>query len=611
LYRGTKRLIAGLAVLISAGLLWFWISTDGERPPSGPERNLEAPTPWRDQTTDASRRIRWKVSGEGPPSWSSQAEASEQQRRPLDMRVPRADDPIAWRGVRRGASLWLVGSTSIDGRDLEISIAMSDGNPQARLSVRWDAPALSERTDPVTVRWHLPDGDTRFMGNRLDIETIDEGTSATVSPWRPTWIRWTGKGSALTLRGWNGDGFGVETSGAGPSIDLKVWDPTQHVGAEDCESTTDGNEQPAIVASALLVFGDESAVAASPLPGGHRAALSPMFDVPAALPDATLRQGDARTAEDWVKRVRTLLYGHSSSDDPRYGNGGLLGHNLGGSIVVPARFADADAVADLNHSVANKAIGFAVRRDAETPDGFVTHFSTKTGCAPPNENAPTLRVPDLVSGSHGTANLVTTEGRLGSPAHLNPADLVPTRLDGRRTSFVDQTVLRGRIDKLVDDHAKAAFTTPLLGSRNPLTPPAKEALLQPERWGEWTLHPDVSSALADLDHWTDAHPLMVAAPSSWVHYWRRARDVRLRWAPDGTLEAASSVGEEIDGFTLLFPTATDLSVSVDGNPADGSRSARGATRVWWDLDEHRTHRISAREGRRLSPPAPVRWTLEQ
>jgi hypothetical protein len=487
---------------------------------------------------------------------------------------------------------------------------MSDGNPQARLSIRWDAPALSKRTDPVTLRWHLPDGDARFLNNRLEIQTIQDSTSTSVSPWRPAWLRWRGPESTLTLRGWSGDGFDIEATQGAPSVDLKVWDPTQHPAAEDCEMASEGGGQPAIVASALLVFGKETPLATSPLPGGQRAALSPMFDAQAAHPDATLRQGDARTAEDWVKRVRTLLYGHSSSDDPRYGNGGLLGHTLGGSIVVPARFADADAVADLKRSVASEAIDFAVRPDKETPKGFETHFSAKTDCAPPAEEAPTLRVSEQISGSHGTSDLVATGGRLGSPAYLKPADLVPTRLDGRRTSLVDQTVLRGRIDKLVDGHAQAAFTTPLLGSRNPLTPPAKEALLQPERWGEWTLHPDVSSALADLDHWTDAHPLMVAAPSRWVGYWRRARDVRLRWAPDGTLEAASSGGEDIEGFTLIFPNASDLSVSVDGNPVEGSRSARGATRIWWDLNGHRTHRISAREGQRLSPPAPVRWTLE-
>ncbi|GEM_PF-3487610 len=620
LHRTTRRLIAGLVTLATIAILWMWLGSDPSgQAPRPPSPDAQAPPPWSGRDTDATRQITWEIPEEGPPVRHVGRPSSESTSVPLDLTVEPSERPLAWSGMRQGTAIWLVGETTVAGRDLTIRVVMSDGNPQARLSVRWDAPPLNERTDPVYVQWHGPQETTTFLNHELDIGRVADAAPDSVSPWRPTWIRRKNRGTTTTLRGWTGDGYTVASSGAGlETVNLRLWDPRQHLGAESCRTVAGPDQGDAIVASADLIFGRSTPVVAAPLSRGTRATLSPIFDVPTAHPDATLHAGDAERPEDWVRRARTLLYGHSSTDDPRFGNGGLLGHDLGGSLVVPTRFAESPAVRTLIDSVENRAVDFAVRQPDSSEgnasaelEGYSTRFASTTDCKPPAETAPTTRISEQSSNSHGATDLLSDgAARLGSPAHLKPGFLVPNRLDGRRTSFVDQTILRGRVEQLVEQGGVAAFTTPLLGSRNPLTPTAKEALLQPERWGEWTIDPDVSSALADLSHWTDVHRLSVTAPATWIEYWTRARNTTIRWSADGALHVTGADVEAVADFTLMFPGSPELSLSVDGDAPEGRLHRTGTgTRVWWDLAEHRTHRISAAEGQDFSSPHPVEWAL--
>jgi hypothetical protein len=131
-----------------------------------------------------------------------------------------------------------------------------------------------------------------------------------------------------------------------------------------------------------------------------------------------------------------------------------------------------------------------------------------------------------------------------------------------------------------------------------LIPAAKEALLHPERQGQWTLSSPFTSALTDLELLGEAHPLHVSSLSGVVDYWRRARRTDRRWTPDGDLLVATSGQTPLAGYTLVVDGArlSRETVTIDGAPGFQLRttpaSAPPRTWIFWRLEPDKTYRLS-------------------
>lgn len=640
----TRKLALGAAgaasLLALLTLPFWWRAFQSPEPPIPlPDDTLSrehAPNRWEPGAEQASTPtdVTLQLDPRRGPVWTDGA------RRLALTPLPRDWSEATWSRRQTARGFRVVGEGVTGGQTLTVTWQFAEGNPQATLHYRLEATPLETLANQQrTLALALPAGPTTYVDGRFALQSASAGDELSLSAWRPQWVRWSGGPMPLTLSGWTGDGWRLHSADDGTTtLDFTLWAPERHLAPVSCQrqdNSPDGLRVP-LEAGLTLSFGDLPVALPSPFARAHAAAAAPIFDTPRAHPDATLRDGAARDAADWVDRVRTLARGHSSTDDPRWGNGGLLGHGLGGTVVLPADYTDHPPLLRYLDELGDTALDVAVRLDANDPaseaalSGLPEHVSViigaATGCRPTHPSAPEDAsrpmlgfLPRFEAAANGLTDLLAGDvPRMASPANLLPVAVSAGRLDGSRSSLLQDTLHEEVLTRLSEGRGLAVFATPLLGSRNPLIPAARESLLKPERHGEWTLSAPFAAALADLELWQEAHPIWLTGLSRLVDHWSTARRATLRWTPEGDLKvrAPERTGVAgLKGFSLFWPgqTLDAASITVDGESPRGLRRDAGGTWMWWNLADGRTHRLqhtgdaTDKKKSGWAPPRPIRW----
>jgi hypothetical protein len=570
--------------------------------------------------------------------------------------LPPLEAPLEWSHRSTDRLEWLIGRGEWRGHPLVVRWAFASGNPQARMSIELrgvSRPGL-ELAFSAETTW--PRGSVVSLDRRLRARPLssDHGPR-TLSAWGTPWVQWSRGEAHVTLTRWTGDGLGLApTSEGGAQLELHLWRPDRHplvrrcggggessaarsdAGATSSDVGTRGHRGP-IRAEATFVFGDAPLVAPWRYPEGQLGVVAPVFDRSTAHPDRTLHDGASHDAGDWLSRARTLLYGHSNPDDPRFSNGGLLGQGLGGAVVLPTEFAGPEVVRQFRSELDGTRADVALRGGmVETTPPFRALLVDSPTCEFGRSGMGTLdvvvdrwaeargRVHDLME---SRASL--DRPPLSAPVGGHPVSVVMPRLDGSQRTLVESILTGPKLRELVEARGIFTFATPLTASRNPLSPSARESLLSPERKGEWTLSEPFTMALANLSIMREVVPIAVLGPSELVSYWRRARRLEVRWRADGGVTLHNPTASDLRGATLVVGRpdhsgkdgSTTLlessSIRIDGQSTTRRRGdERHGEHLWtWTTlgsGETKTVRFGGGESKEtaLEGPESVQWSIE-
>jgi len=618
--RWSRYFFAAAAATALAAAAYAIIALTNGRPAVRDERGDE---PLEDQWSRASGDpIHLRFDPSTGPVWG------REDSRDVPLSPNPSGDSVDWRRTEVDSGLRFVGSVRRRGTDIEYVWRFRTGDPQARFSVHLPEVDLETlRSKVITVAFELPKGRLRAPDRRMRIRPVrSEDLPRNVGPLAPSWMEWSDGSEILSIANWNGDGSTLRRSGDTRRIELHVWRPRLHGALRDC-SLREDDSSPTVElrADTTVTFGGEPPVVRSLFPHGRVAGLAPIFDLPAAHPDSTLRAGQPDSPGDWARRAKTLAYGHSDSGDPRYGNGGLLGHDLAATVAVPADWRNAETVRAFARAVEDSGIEIAARgRRADEPNGDASTERRSTIDEQP-------RCRDLLGAGSAAPPVAVTDFQpfrgafdaesIHPPREVVPASASPFRLDGSRSALIDSALASPTLERLVEHRDFATFATPLVGTRNPLVPAADQALLSPEREGEWTLSEPFSKSLANLSILRDSEPIWVGGLSTIANYWRGTRRSRTGWTSGGDLLVRTDAERAVDGYTLVVGRRLDgerLSLRPEADlqlrrsgAAPGRGDSAGETFLWWNARPDATYRLEFGPDSDLQPPEPVRWTIAE
>ncbi len=504
---------------------------------------------------------------------------------------------LDWQLRRSGSTTQFVGDGRLDGARVRAVWTLVEGNPQAHLQFSLSEVPAAWLADDLVLTAQLPPGEAQRRATRSD-----------------TAVLWRDGDYELSYSNWSGEqlasGGQAGQAAQASLLSFILWSKANAPGWARCEDASDEHTIE-LAATTTMTIGASPPAAGWPYSKGHQAQVVPIFDDPAHHPDDEISQGTAPSAEKWLGRARTLAYGHSDPSDPRYGNGGLLGHGLGGTIIIPAQFMGNDGIERFSGSLVGTGVEVAPRTAADEGFDRRSRLIEDADCEA------------LLKASDRQAPAVVTQLRLAASPEpqdsLGPgpvghaAALEAGRLNGRLKTLITKGLDPDSLERVADQQTQMVFSTPFVATRNPLIGAATEGLLEPERGGHWTVAARFASALADVELWREAAPLSVTSLGDAVLYAAKTRRVGLEWDQSGALIVHNPNDQPINGFTLEFigrATATladqrlpSRSLAVDG--------ARETTLLWWDLQPGSSRIEFSIEGADGAPPAAVRWTVTE
>jgi hypothetical protein len=451
----------------------------------------------------------------------------------------------------------VVGTGTLGRAELSATWTFADGNPQVHLAVDIHGIPATRLAKPIA--FTVP----KIVGEQVDV------AGERLLLWQPT--------ADLKCKG----------GGDEPSFDLH----TQHI----------------------VSFQNTPDISRWHYDNGASAQLVPVFDLSENHPDPQIAQTSAKSASAWLGRARTLIYGHSNPGDPRYGNGGLLGHGLGATIAVPPKWAEHPDIVELAGDLRGSRVELAPRGEAEHAALLGTRFALEPSCrtlVELSQKGVSAAIVDLVSSPEDAPETDAPTGFSGGTTSL-VATATPVQLDGQLSTLLERALNTRTLDSLVRERGSFVFSAPFVATRNPLIGAAKEALLEPERDGHWTMTADLSEALANLELWREATPLLVTSVGRAASQASASRDVLHWWAPDGTLEVYNPGNKAISGYTLVVDGT--VGAHLEGAAISSRQilldAQRQATLLWWDLEPGvHTLRLSASDSE-LAAPTPVDWQI--
>ena len=592
-----RGLLIALGLVVVAAIAAVWIATrlmgeatedpgaDALKSAEQPDYAHGMPSQWADASPTHTVSV---VDVEGRPAFDYQDRTLSLTPALSGIQGEQWEAPI-----REGTHLTITGTGRYKERPVTMKWSMGQGDPQAHFTMTLDQIPLAALDQPIVAVTSM--GTTGGELVSMDRAMAPQPVEAPLDMWSPAWMQWRApepSQAILTFSDWRA----ARITRDGAHFTWSLWEPALQPAITDCPSTHGGIT---LTLAFTVTFGERVAAVSSRLPSGYLAAVSPVFVPPTMHPEAVIQQAIAAHATDWRDRARTLLQGHSSPDDARYGNGGLLGLGLGGAIVAPARFARAEPVSALMTEVATSGAAIA-------PTGHITDFPDSSlwmvaedaiSCddyLEPREGAhvrvimrPGAITPpsklDALSAS-SSEEVVATQRPGLSPDH--PTVITVPLLDGTRPSLVSGALGDRALDALVARRGIAWFATPMVASRNPLIGAAAEQILEPDRQGQWTMSKELARALANIELRAEASEILFRAPNRVVGHWQRARAASIRELPDGSLAIINPRKEPITGYTLVLPG--DASPLIDDLAPEGCRQVTLATGdsqswCWWSL----------------------------
>ncbi|MEZ4461687.1 MAG: hypothetical protein R3E66_18585 [bacterium] len=457
----------------------------------------------------------------------------------------------------------------------------SNGNPQ--LVFEWSTPTLPHDAagEEILLSFELPAGDVRYVDAQQRVVPF-VGKDVVIPPAAPRWLEWRGAQRTLVFSQWTADQMRITPVESGVRLDLVVWDPAMHVEA-DCVP----EPGPGLKASMMLTVGEEPAIFAARLADGRQSAIVPIF-VDGGT-SAIAQEGASLNAADYARRVRTLALGHSDSEDPRHGNGGLVGASLGGTFLASAEQLAADEVGAVSQALAGTTVDLAVdnqsttaRIQCETMEGRKTLVDLRAGAAwEGNYHNDVASVPPVDGGW--------------------PTVWTTPVLDGSREAVTDQILSKPYLDQARRDRAVIVFQTPLVATRNPLVDAFNHSLIVPERQGQWTIAPEFERRLADLELDQEVSWHAVLSADALMGQIRSSQAMKIVREADGSW----TVNGKMSGLTLVIPG--QHAVSINGTPAQAQDVGDSQPQTWVVLDVDGSAKVEVAEAQKLEP---IQWVFQ-
>lgn len=513
-------------------------------------------------------------------------------------------ESVSWRRKREGQVTELIGRGELLRSPITIRWRIQEGDPQLHLSVALDDVAARQLTEPIVATLELPPGQLEHIDRAYQRAALTEPVSK--GPWAPRWVQWSGQEQTISVTGWTFDRVEVRPGEAGRGATLRValWHPAHHPPMRGCPEVEGLN----LRWRAQITLGERLDVLPSRLPGGHLAAVAPVFVDPKHHPDAALHRGGPQGAKDWAKRARTLLYGYSSEEDPRFGNGGLLGLELGGALALPTSWAEVPEVRALLERLEAAPVRPAWRLGEQgaqaAPEGAQLLVRERPACELLERGERTHLVFEPSGAQQAARNVLAPsvamvvgdeEVRETLPGFMQgrPSYLELDLLSGERRALTRQVMGKKALEALLAERGIMWFGAPLVATRNPLEASSAEALLEPERGGQWTLAPSLARALGQIELLDQRPQLLFTDPGRLMEHWRRARRVQLRELADGTFLVLNP-GPALPGFTLIAPgdvtpTIGEEETEPQGREVITPREGTMQTWFWWELAPGQTH----------------------
>ena len=503
-----------------------------------------------------------------------------------------------------GGAFALRSTGSIGGAEAKFEWWVPKNNPHTAFAGQWSTTVGALRDAPPTSSIVLPAGELTYVNAAY--ETVPfAGTEVVIPRIAAGPIVWRSGTDALTLWQWSADRVTIaEAEQGGIRIDFSWWHPHHHAFPADCAAEL-GALPVTVRASLALWFEAAQPVTKGRLADGATGAAVPVFFDPSALEDPRFSEGAATSASDYLSRARTIALGHSDPGDGRHGNGGLAGTGMGGTVLIPAEYAEENARVDaLEAALEDTTVQIAV--DSELIPQSCADWAKMLP-----ERVALLGPKTLFDGAF--PNLLAPDALALAPAGGPHALVWPTvELTGRRKEVVQQTLSRTYLDRLEKRRGIAVLRIPLIGTRNPLVAAAAESLLAPERQGNWTIDEQFSRALAEIELLAEERHFALTSIEDLSAYLRHVAGVRTVINADGSMQLSNPSDETIRGYTLIVDGAV---VPVLGEGAEVSHEVRDVpggrqqTWVWFDLAPGTT---TLRLERPNAPaPAPIEWSVAQ
>lgn len=540
------------AVVIAAGAVVMWFAPDGEdtdespveldaAPPAGIADGWEADEPDRQVYVDAQH----------PPRWTSDAEQPL-----LEGPVFEGLDIEFQHATRDGWSV-LVGQTDQEGVELRIHIWAAPGFPT--VIVDYDATVTgSALVEPLVASAEVTAQQADILSARLERQLGDDpldevpmlaGRFATEGP---TLQLGTDPGTSALVSHTGGDHYHIE---------WRLW-----AGLDDGDVADCLDDETARDVSGRLVFsfGDHPTVGALATPPQARSLSIPVIVDPPARSDNPLEDGRASDAEDFARRLRALAFGHSDRDDPRFGNGGLLAHDMGAVFAVPARWWEDPAVERLRASLDQTQIDVVPAGDAEVAGDGPVFVDQQPTCA---------NIGDFSEGEHTDFPrwILAGDGDVPSSAPLTAAT-EPIAEIGRSSTDRDEVLswLFGLDDPggLFVPGERRSAAIPLVATRNPLEEIADHQILEPDRSGHWKLGDALTRQFIERQFEPRAKHFLSASFDAVGPRDKMTRNGPVHWAPDGVLQRPE------DGPETLFFFGNLDGLDVDADTTDPAATWR-------------------------------------
>lgn len=515
---------------------------------------------------------------------------------------------LSWRVLRTEALTQLVGEGVWDDSPVVARWTFRAGNPQAHFSLKMPEFSASRLRENLALKIAFPRGE-------LSLASPAAGMSAQAALWSDT------PGVArMSVSNWSGDSLQVAgqlaESPQARELLLSMWPAAAHLDSETCADDLRID----LEMSFMLGFGAAPTPSIWPYAAGAGGALAPVFGLPAEHSDPQIAEAAAPDARRWLRRAKTLIYGHSNPDDPRFSTGGLLGHKLGATLIIPPSFSDDPDIQALARALEPTPIELAPFGDASADaDAYLggSRALRRVDCA---------RLAALAGGDAAAVILTQSapDDAAKRPVHQGPAGwpvvALPEAFDGRIASLRLQGFEPSVLSALLETHQTRVFLSPFVATRNPLIGAAHESLLEPERDGHWTVRAPLGGALADLELWREETPIQVVSVADLARHRRALREVKIWWSASQQLQVYNPGDTTIHGFTLAVAgehDATALQVPENTSSrvlraAAGAAPAAARTLIWWDLKPG-LHQLDLGELRdsQSAPALAIRWEITE
>lgn len=579
--RNIQIAIALGATVLLVGLAWVLLRDreDPARPAQVAGEATYAPAPWRDVASARDGRV------DVARTAFAVGEVAVEVPQPTGAK-------LAWKHVATDDAHTFRGEGNLGTAQVQAQWVAANGNPHTRF-IATIADARAALTSPIASRVTLPAGEVTYVDATLQRALLGEVAVAIGSLTHGP-IVWRRGDDTVALSQWRADRVELQPVGDNVLIDFVWWDPAMH-NVEACADEV-GAQQVTVDAALSITFGDTTPLSRGRLPGGVTSAVAPLFVDPHDHEEPTYRDGASSGASDLAARARTIAFGHSSPADARYGNGGLVGLDVGGTIVLPSIYPDDD---------------FATLRDelAATSVDVVSQDTLRPATCEQYAKALVDRRP-LLGAS------VAFDGKFPNQVDYAPStspDAITwhaTELTGRRKDVVTQTLSSTYLTRLATARGIAVLEIPLVATRNPLVAAAAEALLEPERNGHWTIHEELARALGGVELLAENESFDFVSLHELTHYTRNVPRVTVD--PTGPGRWSVHNGDEaVRGFTMIVDGAAQPTIDAQPVQSQQRRLPDGATQTWfwWDLDAGATAQLEVHAD--VTPASqPVTWRLD-